>query len=298
MDMGNKHVVGIVGLGMLGTAIAKRLLENDIKVNVFVRDKSKINQLKLPDVHVFDKVSELADKSSFVISCVTNFDALNEIYFGKYGLSDSVNSNLIVADFSTIKADQSIYCSKVLIQEKGINFLSTPVMGGPTDARNGELIILVSGKKEVFDKVSFVFNKLSNNVFYLGNSIGISNSIKLSLNLNIAIISLGLAEGIILAKHCGIDPNLYLKVFNLTKFKTGLSENKGYKMINNDFSPSFYLQNMKKDMDLIMETLQSRNLFLPLTSLSQQLFAAANRRTDLKEKDYSAIFQFLKEIND
>lgn len=297
MKKKNQHVVGIIGLGMLGTAIAKRLLSNGIQVNVFVRDKSKLNKLQLSGVEIFDKVSLLGNECDFVISCVTDFKSLMEVFFGQNGLSESSNSDLIVADFSTVKADQSIYCSNMLMKRGGINFLSAPVMGGPTDAKNGELVIMVSGKKDIFDQFSIIFDCLSSNVFYIGDSIGNANLIKLSLNLNIAIISLGLSEGIILAKNCGIDPNLYLKVFNLTKFKTGISENKGYKMLNHDFSPSFFLKNMKKDIDLIMETSQSKQLFLPLTSISQQLFTAASRKSDLREKDYSAIFQFLDEMN-
>ncbi len=143
-----------------------------------------------------------------------------------------------------------------------------------------------------------IFDKISRHIFYLGEENGISNSVKLALNLNIAIISLALSEGIILAMHSGIDPEIYLKIFNLTKLKTGISENKGQKLLKNEFSPSFSLKNMLKDLDLIMETSQSLQLSLPVTNLSQQLFRAANNCIDLKNKDYSAIFQFLNELND
>ena len=142
-----------------------------------------------------------------------------------------------------------------------------------------------------------VFNKISKHAFYLGEDNGTSNSIKLALNLNLAIISLAFSEGIVLATRSGIDPETYLKIFNLTKLKTGISENKGQKILKSDFSPSFFLKNMLKDLDLVMEMSQSLQLSLPVTSLTQQLFRAANNCNDKKNKDYSIIFQFIDELN-
>ncbi len=123
---------------------------------------------------------------------------------------------------------------------------------------------------------------------------GIANSVKLALNLNIAIISLALSEGIILAMHSGIDPEIYLKIFNLTKLKTGISENKGQKILKNDFTPSFFLKNMLKDLNLVMETSQSLQISLPVTKLSRKLFHAANNCTDLKNKDYSGYISIFR----
>jgi 3-hydroxyisobutyrate dehydrogenase len=170
-------------------------------------------------------------------------------------------------------------------------------MGGPNDAKKGELISLVSGNENSFKEIRHVLEKISKHVFYVGQINGVSNSIKLALNLNIAIITLSLSEGLILAKHSGIDPNLYLQILNLTKLKTGISERKGQMMINNDYSPSFFLKNMLKDIDLMMDASQDLRLFLPMTSLSQQLFRAANNSDDRKNKDYSVIYQFLEELN-
>ena len=176
--------------------------------------------------------------------------------------------------------------------------LSAPVMGGPSDAKNGQLIAMISGDKKSFKNMHNIFDKISKHVFYLGKNNGIANSVKLALNLNIAIISLALSEGIILAKHSGIDPEIYLKIFNLTKLKNGISENKGQKILTEDYTPSFFLKNMLKDLNLVMEISQSLQISLPVTRLSCKLFQAANNYTDLKNKDYSAIFQFLDELND
>ena len=297
MTQGVKKIVGVVGLGILGASITERLLNQGIKINIYNRNKTKLKIFEHMGAKSFDDVCSLANESDFIITCVTDFESLKDVFFNKQGIIDSINNQLIIADCTTIRPDQSFYCSKLLMEKKGITLLSAPVMGGPSDAKKGELIAMISGNKKSFEKMYEIFDKISRHIFYLGEENGMANSVKLALNLNIAIISLALSEGIILAMHSGIDPKIYLKIFNLTKLKTGISKNKGQKILKNDFSPSFFLKNMLKDLDLIMEASRSLQLSLPVTSLSQQLFRAANNCVDLKNMDYSAIFQFLNELN-
>ncbi len=296
MTLGCK-TVGIVGLGKLGGSITERLLKSGTKINIYNRDKTKLKIFEDMGAKSFDNVCALANESDFIITCVTNFESLKDVLFNKQGIAESNNSGLIVADCTTITPSQSCYCSKRLKEKNGMTLLSAPVMGGPSDAKNGELISIVSGDKKSYEKMHDVFNKISKHAFYLGEGNGTSNSIKLALNLNLAIISLAFSEGIVLATRSGIDPETYLKIFNLTKLKTGISENKGQKIIKGDFSPSFFLKNMLKDLDLVMETSQSLQLSLPVTSLTQQLFRAANNCKEKENKDYSIIFQFLDELN-
>ncbi len=298
MTWSYNKTVGIVGLGMLGTGIAERLLSQGIKINIYNRDKTKLKVFENTEAKSFENVYSLANESNYIITCVTNFEALKDVFFNKNGVIHSNNKQLIIADCTTIRPDQSAYCSKLLKKKKDITMLSAPVMGGPSDAKNGQLITMISGDKKSFNEMHNIFDKISKHVFYLGENNGIANSIKLALNLNIAIISLALSEGIILAKHSGIDPEVYLKIFNLSKLKTGISENKGQKILKDDYTPSFFLKNMLKDLNLVMEISQSLQISLPITRLSYKLFHAANNCADLKNKDYSAIFQFLDELND
>ncbi len=295
----SKHkMVGVIGLGMLGRAIVERLLDCRTNISVYSRNPSKAEELKMRGIRSFESPRRLADECDFVITCVTNYQSLKQVFLQQNdGLAFSDNNGLIVSDFTTVKSNQSLQCSK-LLRKKGIILLSSPVMGGPKDARNGELVTMISGDKKSFEKFHDIYNNISKKVFYLGKQNGISNSVKLALNLNIAIITLALCEGMILSKHMGINSKTYLEIFNHTKFKTGISESKGYKILNGDYSPSFHLKNMLKDLNLIVDTGRSLNAFLPMTYLSQQLFQAAdNYDENLNEKDYSSVYQFLDSLN-
>jgi 3-hydroxyisobutyrate dehydrogenase len=179
---------------------------------------------------------------------------------------------------------------------KNISMLSIPVMGGPNAALEGRLIPIVSGEEKTFKKIKNILEKLGNPVFYIGNKEGSSNAIKLALNLNIGLLAMALSEGLLLSNRYDIDPTLYLKIFNSTNFKTGMSETKGPKMINDDYHPSFYLKNMRKDLGLVMAAAQEKELSLPVTGIAFQLYnyAAKSIYADL---DYTGVYKFLKKLN-
>lgn len=293
----NKNV-GVIGLGMLGSSIAERLLDKDTIINIYTRDQAKAKIFETRGAKSFETPHSLADESDIIITCVSDFESLKDILFKNQGIIESHNSDLIIVDCTTIRSDQSAYCSEILKRKNGITLLSSPVMGGPLDAKNGELIAIVSGNKIAFENIRHILSKISKHIFYLGQKNGMANSLKLALNLNIAAIYLALSEGAILSIHSGIDIHTYIDILNLSKLKTGISENKGKNIIKYDFKPSFYLKHMLKDLDLVMETSKSLQISLPITKESQKLFNAANKRIDLKNKDYSAIFQLLNELNE
>ena len=97
-------------------------------------------------------------------------------------------------------------------------------------------------------------------------------------------------------KRAVIDPSIFIKVLNSTYFKTGLSEIKAPKMIKKEFSPSFHLKNMLKDLELATTTAQLNGLTLPQTALAEQMFRAANN-IGFSDHDYTAIYAFLAKIN-
>jgi 3-hydroxyisobutyrate dehydrogenase len=244
---------------------------------------------------VFDTPKKLADSSELIILCVTHFEAIEEILFKQNGLINSFNNKIIVSDFSTITPKQGEFCYKKL-HEYGISFLNTPVMGGPTAALNGSLIPIVSGEKPSFDRIRTILENLGNPIYYIGDKPGTANAIKLSLNLNIALIAAALSEGLVLASRFEMEPNLYLKILNSTYFKTDTSENKGNKMINDNYPPSFYLKNMRKDLSLILEAAKDKDISLPVTNSVFQLFDYGFKM-GLGDLDYTAIYKLIKKLN-
>ena len=285
--------IGVAGLGLMGSGIAKRLINNGHKVSVYNRTRSKSLHFS-NEATIASSPKELGQACDLVITIVTNFDAVKTVLFGREGVVESENNNLIVADVSTISPAQSEHCAQRL-RSAGIEMLGVPVMGGPAAAETGNLVPIVSGSKQAFEKVRQVIEELGT-TFYVGEVDGSANNIKLALNLNIALIACALSEGMTLVKRAGIDPSIFVKILNSTYFKTGLSEIKAPKMIKKEFSPSFHLKNMLKDLELATTTAQLNGLTLPQTALAEQMFRAANN-IGFSEQDYTAIYAFLAKIN-
>ena len=288
--------VGIIGLGLMGSQLATRLIETKHSVMVYNRDISKTKPFAKLNAKVANTPKQLAENCGFIIICVTNFEAVKEVCFGTHGIITATHcKNLIVADSSTISPKESIYNAQ-LFRKMEIEMLGMPLMGGPAAAKRGELVSIITGKKQAFENTKRIIRKIASSVFYIGNVDGSANAIKLALNLNIALIACAVSEGVTLVRGLGINPDIFIKILNSTYFKTGLSETKGPKMVKNRFNPTFYLRNMLKDLELVTNTAQDIGFSLPISTITQQIYRAANN-IGFSDSDYTAILAFLQRIN-
>ncbi|MGE5822712.1 MAG: NAD(P)-dependent oxidoreductase [Nitrososphaerota archaeon] len=287
--------IGIIGTGLMGSAIAHRLIERGFKVFLYNRTKGRSDALVKKGAIRMGYPSDLGRKCNFVIISVTDGKAVKEMLFGDNGLVNSNNKRLIVVDTSTILPDDSIYCAS-LMKKKGYAILQAPIMGGPDATMKGDVITIISGNKKIIEKSRRILTSYSKKLFNLGNKDGAANFIKLGLNLNIALIAISLAESIVFVKKSKIDPAKFLEILNSTYFKTGLSEIKGPKMIKNNFEPKFFLKNMLKDVQLLNESAKHNGTSLSFASLAEQYFRIASNR-GYSELDYTAILKLFGEFN-
>ncbi len=284
--------IGLIGTGMLGNAVGLHLLESGHELIVYNRTKEKTSELKNHGAKVVDFPKDVASLSELVIICVKDAAAVKEVSFGHDGIIQWNHENLVVADMSTINPNETKQISKQF-KESGITLLEIPVMGGPNVAIKGELVLMASGNEEVFNKHKKVFETIAKQIFFLGQS-GVAHSVKLAMNIQIAMLALAISEGIILARASSIEPETFLKILNSTYFKTGMSENKAYKMISDKFEPTFTLNNLKKDLNTINEAAKSFGVTLPMSTRAEEIYQKAieNGFGDL---DYTGILAYLKQ---
>ncbi|MDW0174857.1 MAG: NAD(P)-dependent oxidoreductase [Nitrososphaeraceae archaeon] len=287
--------IGIIGTGLMGSAIAERLIERGFTVYVHNRTKQRSDALVRKGGIRIGNPSELGKKCNYVIISVTDGNAVKEILFGNNGLINSNNNQLSIIDTSTVLPEDSIYCAN-LMKRKGYAMIQAPIMGGPDATRKGDVISIVSGDKKIMEKCRRILTNFSKKIFYAGHRDGAANYLKLGLNLNIALIAISLSESIIFIKKSKTDPTVFLDILNSTYFKTGLSEIKGPKMIRNNFEPKFFLKNMLKDVQLLNECAKRNNASLSFSSLAEQYFRMASNR-GYSELDYTAILKLFGEFN-
>ena len=286
--------IGIVGTGMLGEAVGLHLLDVGYEITVFNRSKEKTEKLENKGAIVVDSPKNVAENSELVIMVVKDADAVKDVVFGDCGILAGRHEGMCIADMSTINPNSTREISKK-VTEDGIDYMEIPVMGGPNVAINGKLVIMASGKKEVFEKFKTIFESIADQSIYLGDT-GTAHSIKLAMNLQIAMLALSLSEGITLTKKAGFDPEIFLKVLNSTYFKTGMSEGKAHKMINDSVKPTFTLANLKKDLDTINDAAESFDAELPMAKIARKIYADATD-AGFGDIDYTGIISYIRKLS-
>ena len=286
--------VGIIGTGMLGEAVGLHLLDSKYEVIVYNRTKDKVENLVKHGAIAVDTPKDVAEKSDIVITVVKDASAVSDVAFGNDGIIHGRHDGLTVADMSTINPNSAKEISQKF-SDSGVSFLEIPVMGGPNVAIDGKLVMMISGNEKTYEKFSGVFDTIAEKTFFLGES-GTAHSIKLAMNLQIAMLALSLSEGITLTRKAGFDPEIFLKILNSTYFKTGMSEKKAYRMIKDNFEPTFTLQNLKKDLDTINEAAESFNAELSMSKMASKVYQNA-MDAGFGDIDYTGILAYLKKIN-
>jgi 3-hydroxyisobutyrate dehydrogenase len=284
-------IIGIIGTGLLGSAIARRLTSSGFKVHAYNRTRKKVDVLTKYGITVENSPKALAEKCDIVITIVKDAKVVEKIAFAKNGLVHGRHDGLIVADMSTINPISSRKIAKKF-EGKKISMIDTPVMGGPSLAEKGQMVVMVGGKKEAYLKCKPVLDAIGEKIFHLGKN-GSGHAMKLAMNSQIAILALSLSEGIILAKKSGLDPMIFLEVLNSTYFKTGMSVNKGPKMAKGDFEPSFFLKMMQKDLDEINHTAKKFGANIPMSGLANKIYKKAIKR-GFGDMDYTGVLAFLE----
>jgi len=287
--------IGIIGTGMLGEAVGLHLLNSGYSVSVYNRTKSKTKNLEEKGADVAELPSVVAESSDLIITCVKDADAVKQVLFGQGGVVSGKHDDMTVADMSTINPNAAKEISKKL-HDEGIKSIEIPVMGGPNVAIDGKLVLMASGDKESFERFSQVFNTIANKTFFLGES-GSAHSIKLAMNLQISLLALSLSEGIMLTKKAGFDPEIFLEILNSTYFSTGMSQNKAYKMIKDEYQPTFTLKNMKKDLDTIIASAKDFDAKLPIAERANEIYKQA-LDAGFGEIDYTGILAYIKKLSE
>ena len=286
--------IGIIGIGMLGEAVTLNLLNLGFDVSVYNRTKEKAAEVEKNGATVMNSPKAVADNSELIIIIVKDASAVKEVSFGKNGIIESKNKKLIVADMSTIEPSESREIADKF-EQKQIQKLEIPVMGGPNVAITGKLVMMASGPKNSFEQCKTIFEKIANKVFFLGTQ-GTANSIKLAMNLQITMLALSLSEGITLVEKSEVDPKIFLEVLNSTYFKTGMSENKAFKMIDGDYDATFTLSNLKKDISTMISTSKKLGIELPMIMKAEKIYENAIKE-GLGNNDYTGIIEYIKKIN-
>jgi 3-hydroxyisobutyrate dehydrogenase-like beta-hydroxyacid dehydrogenase len=274
--------VTVVGLGLMGNAIAARLIEHGYSVSVWSRIADEAATLLALGAHWTDDPFGISNRvilslySSEVVS-----DVLNRF-------ASSLRAGQIIADTTTGSPEDALAMSKRLA-EQGIQYLDAPISGSSQQTRRGEAMVMVAGDRATFDACRDLWQVLGAKVVYVGAS-GSAAKMKLVTNLVLGLNRVALAEGLSYARAIGVDANAALQVLIDSAAYSKAMDVKGRKMIDQDFAPQARLSQHLKDVRLIIESALNAGLPLPMSNCHRQLLEQAEQ-TGWGDLDNSAIIQ-------
>jgi 3-hydroxyisobutyrate dehydrogenase-like beta-hydroxyacid dehydrogenase len=290
----NPMTVGVIGLGLMGSAFASNLLLRGHEVHVYNRTARKAEPLVAKGAVLHPSAKDLASSVDIVMTSLTDQDAIDSVALGEDGFLDSMRKGSLWIDLSTIDPRASVRHAEAA-KKAGVDRLDAPVVGSEDLASSGGLVILVGGSKEVFQKYESFLNELGKTVSYLGAD-GNGHRMKLDVNLYLGLIGEAFSEALVLSQKQGFDAKTFVETINKTAHKNTFSEVKGPKIAAGDFDAAFSLNNLLKDLRLADKQASETGAILPMSKVALAEYSNAAKVGD-GDKDFSVIALELERRN-
>jgi len=284
---------GFIGLGYLGRAIARRLIEQGVQLVLWNRTKEKAEGFaKETGSEVAQSPAELIGKVDRVFVIVFDSQASERVIFGEDGLASGDIKDKTIIDMTTNHFAYAKLAYEEL-KKLGAYYLDAPVLGSVIPAQKGELTIVVGGDEDKFEENKQLFEKFCKNIFYVGEP-GKSTKVKLINNIVLGGIMDVLAEAIAIGERAGIGKEQLIEILNTGAGKSYILDVKKKKLLEEDFSTHFSVDLIHKDLHYAQDLLKQLGLFSFTTAAIKETYGLA-RAKGLGELDFSAIYKLIKE---
>jgi 3-hydroxyisobutyrate dehydrogenase/2-hydroxy-3-oxopropionate reductase len=279
--------VAFLGLGIMGHAMATNLVKAGHEVSTWNRTPGK----SVEGARAAASPAEAAQGAEVVWLCVSDTSAVESVLFGPSGVEQSLTEGMIISDSSTISpAATRKFAERV--KGKGVEYVDSPMTGSKVGAENGTLLFIVGGDEQVIEKLKPLYAAMGKKVCRVGET-GKGQSAKIAMNLQIAMIYEGFAEGLTLAAKLGVDAQILMQLVNLSMLKSGVVEYKAPFVLKRDFSANFPLKLMRKDILLALDAAKEARVKLPGLETVEEIYdmAVEDGHADL---DYAATLLLLE----
>ncbi len=292
--------VGIAGLGRMGSAFARRLLDADYELAVYNRTPQRADEFVERGATRVATPFDLWGETGVVITMLADPQALEEVTLGERGvLSELVPSRTAAGplseatliDMSTVSVESSRRVADVAA-ERGVAYLRAPVSGNPSVVEAGNLSIMVSGRRETFERAEQVLKAIGPTLFYVGEGEQ-ARVLKLALNLMIAGTAQLMVEALTLGEGSGLDRATMLEVMGRSAVGSPFVKYKTPPLLEDDYATTFSTTLMYKDLDLVLDAGNGAGVPLPLTATVQQLLQSC-MSTGMGDIDFMALLPRLR----
>ena len=282
--------LGFIGLGVMGSQMVNRLLGKGHSVAGYNRTRAKAEWLVEKGMKWAESPRAVASSSEFIFAMVTNAAATAAITEGSDGLLAGLTAGKIFIDVSTVSPNVSRALA-AKVREKGADMLDAPVSGSVITLQEGKLSVMVGGRRETFEKVQPILQDVGPKVTYVGDN-GLALSMKIAVNLSLAVQMLAFSEGVLLAEKSGIARETAVDVLTHSAIASPMIQYRGPFVLQQPEEAWFDVNMMQKDMVLAMDLGRQLNVPLPSTAISNEFLTAA-RGMGWTKYDFACMFDVL-----
>ncbi|RXJ58118.1 NAD(P)-dependent oxidoreductase [Candidatus Marinarcus aquaticus] len=280
--------IGFIGLGNLGKAITQRLTEMGEEVIVYNRNKDKIKDLPYT---IASSPKALIEECETVFMCLFDSLAVNEILSMENGILSANLKSKTIIDLTT-NHYETVLNFHYAVNDKGGDYLESPVFGSVAPALQGLVTIVTAGKEEVFNACKPLLEKIGKEIFFLKEPSSASK-MKLINNLCLGSFMATIAECTALGEACNIDKAKLLEILGVGGGQSLVLKAKTQKLIDEDFSAHFSNDAINKDLHCLQDLAYSLKRPLYTAAVPKELFS--KMKMDGKgEEDFSSVYQLFK----
>ena len=279
--------VAFIGLGAMGSRMAENLQQAGFKLRVYNRDRAKTKALAEKGAEVAESPAAAVKGAQFALSIVSDDDATREVMLGANGLVGAAAKGCVIIDSSTNTPAMAREVAREAAA-RGCVYLDAPVSGSLKQAQGRELVFMVGGPQEAFDKAQPLFAAMGRLTKRAGDS-GAGATIKLINNMLSGTMTAAVAEAVQIAEAAGVGPEAALGILGEGAAASRLLKGKMPMMFQRDFKPQFQLALMEKDLRYFLGMAQQLDRPTPIAALVRSQYQAA-RRASLGGLDACAVF--------
>ncbi len=268
--MADNSKVGVIGNGVMGSAIAARLLEQ--RVEVFVRDQDPAKMQNLTDKGAIATTSSanLTECVDVVITSLNTADIVEAVVFGKQGVAEAASSKKLLIDMSSTDPKATAIMAERLLSETGMAWVDAPLSGGAPAALVGKLTLMIGGTGDAVDRAKAVLSHVAGNMTHMGGN-GAGQTTKLINQVLCAANFLSVAEATRLALDGAVDAAKIPAALEGGRADSRILQEFMPKMANYDYTPTGRIDNMLKDLEAVQNYATAMRTPMPLTGMITEL---------------------------
>lgn len=283
--------VGFIGLGSLGSVMAKRLISEGVEITLWNRTKKKARAL---GATVAENPAKLVSGVDVLFLNLFDSNAVRDVLTQKNGILTANLKGRVIVD-TTTNHFRDVLDFYRLVEDREGRYIEAPVLGSVVPASLGKLTILVSGDTDAYEIVHPLLVKLGEKIFYLKKR-GLASKMKLINNLVLGAFMTTLSEAILMGEASGIKKETLVEILGSGAGNSLVFNAKRDKIIQDDFSTHFSVSLIHKDLHYLQDLARELRMPLFMGSISKELYSLAEAR-GMGQDDFSSVYKAIKDIS-